>query len=180
MICVTTLRPSTTNLFVPMELASGGQMQKQHVIVGEQFGHLTVIGPADSDARGNQLVTVKCDCPAETTKVVRLCNLRFQPYQDRAGKWRFPTRSCGCQSILAYLDFLDRRASGFSKRFRHKVWKEYQKGRTFKQLATIFHLESDLISALCRMHDREQRMKRPRNRRDNNWGDFADEGDFPF
>jgi len=76
-------------------------MKKQVVEVGARFGKLTVLGFAGSDSRGNQLVDVRCNCPRETLKTVRLANLTFEPYGDKNGKWRQPSRSCGCESKLA-------------------------------------------------------------------------------
>ena len=127
-------------------------MQKSRVQVGDEFGKLVVIGLAESDAHGNQQVTVRCSCPAQTEKTVRLTGLTFEAYTDKNGKLRSPYRSCGCESKRAHREYWELRARGIRKKAQKRIWKAHQDGLNFKQLAEKFRLPAGVISAICRLY----------------------------
>lgn len=137
-------------------------MNKRTVPIGKKFGRLTVIGASESDKHGNQLVRVRCDCPRRTEKTIRLCALTAKEYTDRSGKLRRPVRSCGCESRVAYVEFLDRRAKGFNKRFRRLIYKSHQGGATFQEIGRMFRnvVPPEVISAIIRGFHAERRGRR--------------------
>jgi hypothetical protein len=128
-------------------------MRKSPVEVGDKFGKLVVIGHAASDSRGNQRVVVRCSCSQRTEKTVRLSGLTFLPYTDNKGKARKPYRSCGCESKLAYLEYLESRARGIRKKVKREIWVAHQSGMRFHELARQFSLPSELVSAICRLYN---------------------------
>jgi hypothetical protein len=121
-------------------------VKKKAVRIGARFGMLIVIGRADSDARGNQRVCVRCDCGKE--KTVRTANLYMQPYRDRNGKLRAPVRSCGCQSRRAYREILERRARGVKQKTRKRLHRAFSRGYGLSWISQNYRLPSEVVSAL--------------------------------
>lgn len=139
-------------------------MRKRAIQVGERFGKLEVIGLEPSDARGNQMVRVRCSCPDQTEKLMRLSSLTFEPFYDRGGKLRQPYRSCGCESKRAYRDHLEQRAAGLERKFGRKVlrriWNNYQYGRSINAIAAARKLPPEVILAVIRRYNRKRRHPR--------------------
>lgn len=127
-------------------------MKKREVDIGDEFGMLVVIALAGSDHRGNQLVRVRCSCPNQTEKIVRLTDLTHAPYVDAHRKVRQPRRSCGCEARRFNREFWDARAKKFRMRDKRRIWRLYQQLGNMRRVAERVSLPQGLVAAICRQY----------------------------
>lgn len=132
---------------------SGALMNKRKIPIGEKFGQLTVIEAAGTDTRGNQLVRVRCDCPEETEKVVRLAALTSKAYIGKDGRKRKPLRSCGCLAKAAHRKYWEKRAAGLGRRAMRALWAQHQSGKTFTEIGLRSELPPQVVAAACRIYN---------------------------
>ena len=115
--------------------------------IGSVFGRLTLIERAGCDAYRHPLVRCKCECGQET--VCRLSKLNAADNQR--------TRSCGCLKKERYLTYMETRAKKLTDNDLRAIFIARCGGVTAEELATIFHIDKDLVDAAVRLRQEQLR-----------------------